>query len=241
MTAGRTATADASSAGSHANDHNLPYTPRKLTRGERNRREVFVFYSPRNRRVVTIADAVNAAVALKLEFDPRIQKYTERPRRIQLTPKQQIDISFWARVGSGEEHFYLVVPEAGTVRSTTGTARIQDRGELDEAARRNGVRLDYITESELLSARNWLATGFELLPLVWDYERLASRSLIRNQILARLRNTERVSVMNLIKTLDFTPAGVRAVVAGMIHQGELRLVDYVTGAPDAIVEVLRDA
>ena len=239
MTAGTTATADASSAASHATDPNLPYTPRKLTRGERNRREVFVFFSPRNQRVVTIADAVNAAVALKLEFDPNIRKYIERPRRIQFTTKQQIDVSFWTRDTSGDERFYLVVPDAGTVGSTAGTVSIRDRAELDDAANRNGIRLHYVTEPELLSARTWLATNFELLPLVWDYGRLATRSLIRNQIRARLANAERVSLSSLFKTLEFTPANVRAVVAGMIHQGELRLVDYLPGAADAVLEVVR--
>src|SRR5690606_10561691 len=158
MTAGTSATADVSSVASHATDPNLPCTPRKLTRGERNRREVFVFFSPRNQRVVTIADAVNAAMALKFEFDPNIQKYVERPRRIQFTTKQQIDVSFWTRNASGEERFYLVVPEAGTVGSTSGTVSIRDRSELDDAAERNGIRLHYVTELELLSARTWLAT-----------------------------------------------------------------------------------
>jgi hypothetical protein len=239
MTAGTTATADASSVASHATDSNLPYTPRKLTRGERNRREVFVFFSPRNQRVVSIADAVNAAVALKFEFDPNIQKYVERPRRIQFTTKQQLDVSFWTRDKTGEERFYLIVPEAGTVGSTTGTVSIRDRSELDDAAQRNGIRLHYVTESELLSARTWLATGFELLPLVWDYGRLATRSLIRNQIRARLAISDRVSLSNLIKTLEFTPANVRAVVAGMVHQGEVRLVDYLPCAADAVLEVTR--
>ncbi|WP_027080406.1 hypothetical protein [Luteimonas mephitis] len=238
MTAGITATADASSATSHATEPNLPYTPRKLSLGERNRHETFVFFSPRNRRVVTVADMVNVAVALKFEFNPNIRRYIERPRRIQFTAKQQIDVSFWTRDTSGEERFYLVVPEAGTVGSTTGTVSIRDRSELDDAAQRNGIRLHYISEPELLSAQAWLATGFELLPLVWDYGRLATRSLIRNQIRALLANTERVSLSNLIKTLDFTPANVRAVAAGMIHQGELRLVDYSPGAADAILEVV---
>lgn len=237
MTAGTTATADTASAKSHAIDPALPYTPRKLTRGERNRREVFVFYSPRNRRVVTIADAVNIAVALRFEFDSSLQTYIERPRRIQITAKQQIDVSFWTRDASGEERFYLVVPAAGTVGSTTGTVSIRDRSEIDEAAERNGIRLHYVTEAELLSARCWLSTAFELLPLVWDYSRLATRSLIRSQIRARLAQTERVSLSNLVKTLEFSPASIRAVVAGMIHQGELRLVDYLPGAADAVLEV----
>lgn len=133
----------------------------------------------------------------------------------------------------------MVVPQSGTVGSTTGTVSIRDKGELDDAARRNGIKLHYVTESELIYARTWLATAFELLPLVWDYERLATRSLIRNQVHARLASSERVSLSNLIKTLEFTPANVRAVVAGMVHRGDVRLVDYIPGSADAVLEVVR--
>lgn len=238
MTAGTRSTTDASSVASHAVDRELPYQPRKLSRGERNRREVFVYFSPRNQRVVTIADVVNAAVALKFEFDPLIQSYVERPRRLQLTPKQQIDVSLWTRDVSGEERFWLVIPEAGTVGSTAGTVSIRDRVELDAASVRNGIRLHYLTEPELLSARCALTTALELLPLVWDYGRLPTRSLVRNQIHACLASIERVSLSHLTKTLEFTPASIRAVVAGMIHLGEIRLVDYVPGATDAVLEVV---
>lgn len=239
MTAGTSATADTSSAASHVFDPNLPYEPRKLSRGERSRREVFVFFSPRNQRVVTVADVLNAAVALQLEFDSSIQQYIERPRRLQLTPKQQIDVSFWTRSTSGEEKFLLVIPEGGTVGSTTGNVSIRDHIELDAAATRNGIRLHYLSEAKLLSARTMLTIGFELLPLVWEYGRLPTRSLIRNRIRARLANIERVSLSNLVMTLDFKSASIRAVVAGMIHAGELRLVDYLPGAADAILEVVR--
>lgn len=240
MTAGSSSTPDSSSVASHATDPNLPYQARKLSRSERNRREVFVFFSPKNQRIATIADALNAAVGLKFEFDPSIQKYVERPRRIQFTPKQQIDLTFWTRDVRGEERFYLVVPESGTIGSTTGIVSIRDREELNAAADRNGVRLHYLSEHELLSARTWFATGFELLPLVWQFGRLPSRTLIRSQVLARLANAERISLSGLIRTLEFTPASIRAVVAGMIHKGDLRLVDYVPGASDAILEVASD-
>lgn len=236
MTSGTSATAGTETPVSHATDPALPYEPRKLSRGERSRREVFVFFSSRNRRVVTIADVVNAAVGLKFEFDPTVQAYVERPRRLHLTAKQQIDVSFWSRNSSGEERFWLVIPETGTVGSTSGTVAIRDRAELDGAAARAGIQLHYLTEAQLLSARVWLSTAFELLPLVWEYDRLPTRSLIRNQIRARLVNVERVSVSTLIKTLDFAPGNIRAVVAGMIHAGELQLVDYRPGASDAVVE-----
>ena len=68
MTAGAAATASGV-ATSHHVDASLNYTPRPLKRGQRSRREVFVFQSPRNGRVVTVADASAFAYALLLEFD----------------------------------------------------------------------------------------------------------------------------------------------------------------------------
>lgn len=236
MTAGIASTSP-TSAVLHRTDTSLPYQPRPLTRGERSRREVFVFYSPKNQRITTIADAVQAALAIRFEFDPTLSNYVERPRRIQYTPKQQLDISFWTKCKkTGEERFHLLIPESGTVGSTSGTVSIRDKEKLDEAAARNGVILHYPTERELLAARTWLATGFELLPWVWWYGHLVTRSIIRNQIRAQLEQVERVTLCSLIRTLNHPPSHVRAVVAGMIHDGALVLVDYVPGAVDAVLE-----
>lgn len=238
MTAGNAATAS-DAVVLHRTNTSLPYQPRALKRGERNNRELFVFFSPRNQRIVTISDAINAALALKFEFDPSLECYVERPRRLQYSPKQQIDVSFWTRSKAGEEKFHLVIPECGTIGSTSGTISIRDRQKLDEAAARNSIALQYPTERELLSARTWLATAFELLPWVWWYGRLLSRSLIRRQILGHLTQAERASLTGLTQAIGYPAAHVRAVVAGMIHDGSLRLIDYVPGAIDAVVEVPR--
>jgi hypothetical protein len=45
--------------------------PLEPARGKRDRREIFVFQSPKNGRTVTVADLVNFCQALMLEFDPR--------------------------------------------------------------------------------------------------------------------------------------------------------------------------
>lgn len=241
MTVGTRAT-QATPIEAHATTSALPYEPRRLTRGERGRREIFVYFSVRNQRIVTVADTVNVAMALQLEFDVSLTHFVERPRRLQLGDKQQIDISFWTRSKTGEERFWLVIPDSGTVGSTSGTLAIRDRSVLDAAAERQGLILHYVTEEQLLASRLWLATAFELLPLVWLHQRLVNRSLIRMRIEEQLRQVERMSLSGLIKALahepTYEPTRVRAVVAAMIHQGRLRLMDYQPGASDAVLEVV---
>ncbi|KAF1721003.1 hypothetical protein CSC76_16680 [Pseudoxanthomonas mexicana] len=239
MTAGTKAT-QAKPITAHAVNAALPYQPRMLNRGERSRREVFVFFSPRNQRIVTIADTVNVAFAMQLEFDPTLSAYVERPRRLKLSDRQEVDISFWTRSKSGEERFHMLIPHSGNLGSTTGTLSVRDRGSLDVVAQRQGLVLHYVTEAELLASRAWLATAFELLPLVWEYGRLLNRALIRPHIEALVRNAERVSLARTIDALAYDPGQVQAVVAGMIHEGALRLVDYQPGARDAVLEVPHD-
>lgn len=241
MTVGTRAT-QATPIEAHATTSALPYEPRRLTRGERGRREIFVYFSVRNQRIVTVADTVNVAMVLQLEFDVSLTHFVERPRRLQLSDKQQIDISFWTRSKTGEERFWLVIPDSGKVGSTSGTFAIRDRSVLDAAAERQGLILHYVTEEQLLASRLWLATAFELLPLVWLHQRLVNRSLIRMRVEEQLRQVERMSLSGLIKALahepTYEPTRVRAVVAAMIHQGRLRLVDYQPGASDAVLEVV---
>lgn len=239
MTAGTKAT-QSTPITAHAVDTTLPYQPRTLNRGERSRREVFVFFSPRNQRIATIADTVNVAFAMQLEFDASLSAYVERPRRLQLSDKQEIDIAFWSRSKTGEERFYMLIPHSTNLGSTTGTVSVRDRGTLDAAAKRQGLVLHYVTEAELLASRAWLATAFELLPLVWEHGRLLNRALIRPHIETLVRNAERVSLASMIEALAYDPCQVQAVVAGMIHEGALRLVDYQPGARDAVLEVPHD-
>lgn len=236
MTAGTQAT-QTQSITAHAVNPHLPHEPRPLSRGERSRREVFVFFSPRNQRIAVIADMVNVALALRLEFDSTLTHYIERPRRLKVSDKQEIDITFWTRSKTGQEAFYLVIPDSATVGSTVGTLSIRDRGVLEAAAQRQGISLHFVTEDELLSSRTWLATAFELLPLVWQYGRLLNRSMIRARIEGLMRNVERMNLSSLLKALDYDPSHVRAVVAAMVHEGSVRLVDYQPGGVDAVLEV----
>ena len=237
MTAGTAATRDELKPKSHVTNPILPYEPRRLTRSERNRREVFVFPSPRNARIVTVTEYLHLTVALQFEFDSNLQCYIERPRRIALSPRQDIDISFWTRNKQGEERYYLAIPASGTIGSTSGTVSIRDRDALDASAERHGLQLSYITESELVSSIADCAVRFELLHHVWAYQRLVSRTIIQEQILALLTIRPRLTLSSMIQHLAFDADNVRAVVAGMVHAGTLRLVDYTAGSAHAMVEI----
>jgi hypothetical protein len=220
----------------HRVDDALPYRPRALSRSERNRREIFVYFSPKNHRIVTIADAPNMALAIQLEFDPTVARYVERPKRLSLGAKTDIDLSFWTQSTSNEERIHLLIPETGLTGSTSGATSIRDRTALEAAARNASITLNFVSERELHAARTWLATGIELLQWVWLYRRLVGRSVIRQEIVTRLADVSRVSLSGLIQHSPHNPAHVRAVVAGMVHEGALQLVDYVPGAVDAILE-----
>lgn len=238
MTAGSAATwqAPTSAEPIHATDTSLPFQPRRLSRGERSRGLTHVYWSPRNRRIVTIGDAVNAALAMQLEFDATLTCYVERPRRLELTARQHIDLSFWTRSKKGEERFWLAMPDAGAPGHGTGHFAVRDPQLLQAAAARAEITVHTVSEAQLRSQMAGLKAFNELLLHVWEYARQPVRSVIRHHIEDRLRNSPRVSLSSLTRSLDFSEGAVKSVVAAMVHDGSARLVDYTPGLLDAVLE-----
>ena len=239
MTTGAAASSTGTASTTHHLDPCLTYTPRPLSRGQRSRQEVFVYHSPRNRRVVTVADGANFAMALLLEFDSSIRLYVERPRQIQLNPKTRIDLSFWSRTADGEDRFHLLVPAARTARSSSGAVMLPDREELLEVGSRNGVYLTFLDEAELMSRVSQVAAAYELLPLVWASERIATRAVIAQQVTAFLEIADRRGLADMVSVLPYPQAQTRATVAWLIHQGIVRLIDHSPGASDCVLELCR--
>lgn len=239
MTAGTAASAT-STASNHHVDPTLNYTPRPLSRGQRSRREVFVYQSPRNQRIVTVADAANFALALMLEFDPAVRVYVERPRQLQLTQKTRIDLSFWSQTTSGDQRFHLLIPATRTANGTTGTVALPSQEELINIADRNGVVLTCLSESELLSSLPQVGIAFELLPLVWASDRIAKRASIAAQLKELLGRAERINLASICGAMPHSEHQIRATIAWMIHQGAAKLVDYAPGANDAVLEACHD-
>lgn len=224
MSAGLSATVSPEDEAPQPQDTNLPYKPRQLTLGEATSREIFLFHSPKNRRTVKVAEYLHLALALRLEFDPSVESYVERPRKIFVSPKFAIDIGFWTRSKAGPEAFLVGVPNAGTPGHKRDGAVMRDRERMDLAAQRHGITLTYITEQELLTESIAIRTYFELLPHVQYARRVSSRLTIRQGIKAFFTLTPRASFRTLIDYFhQFGRDQVFAVAASLLHRGDLRV------------------
>lgn len=174
---------------------------------------------------------------MKFEFQATLAAYVERPRRLQLTPRQQIDVAFWTRAKTGEERFVITVPDSGNIGSTSGMVSIRDPDLLADVAERHEIVLHTLTEATLRSEMAWLKVCNELLLHVWEYSRQPARAVIRHQIEGYLLQVPRVSLSALLRSLAFTETAIKSVVAAMVHEGGIRLVDYTPGLIDAVLEV----
>jgi len=201
---------------------------------------VYVFRSPRNQRVVTVADANAFILALLLEFDPTVRTYVERPRQLQLTPKTRIDLTFWSQTAAGAQRFHLIVPAGRATHSTTGTIGLPSHEELRQIGIRNAVELTLISEPEIASSLSQAAVAYELLPLVWHSERVTSRAIIDAHVKEMLQRVSRLNLLSVINALPYSATDVRATVAWMVHQGKLNLIDHSPGASDAVLEIVND-
>lgn len=219
-------------------DPSLPFQPRLLSPKERSKTDLYVFYSPRNRRVTSITEALNFALGLQLEFDPDITAYVERPYRLILSPRRHVDISFWTRRRSGEERFRLTIPSSATVGIAGGEFAARERDVLNQAAARQGLKVDHVFESELVRCGEQISTYFRLLPYVQSVRRIAGRATIRDGIYAHLSSIERATFRQLHHILcQHDPRHLTAVAASMIHEGEIRLTDDRGLSPDSFLEL----
>lgn len=224
MSAGLSATVSPEDNEPLSHGTNLPYQPRQLTLGEATSREIFLFHSPKNDRPVKVTEYLHLALALRLEFDPAVERYVERPRKIFVTPKFAVDIGFWTRSIAGRESFLVGVPNTGTPGHKRDGASMRNRERMELAAQRHDLTLTYITEQELMNESMAIRTYFELLPHVQHARRVPTRLTIHQGIKALFTMTPRASFRTLINDLpQFGRDQVFAVAASMLHRGNLRV------------------
>jgi len=219
-------------------DPTLPFRPRQLRPNERSREDLYTFYSPRNRRIVSVIDALNFGLALRLEFDSSIAAYVERPCQLMLSERRRIDLTYWVRPTSGEECFYLTIPASVTRngRNTPHTPKDQDA--LTSAARRQGIRLDFVFEAELIAEGERLSTYFRLLPYVQSTRRLGNRGVIADGIRSYLSQIPRATFRQLTHALpSFHSSHVVAMAAAGLHDGTLHLLEDRALSPDSLLQL----
>jgi hypothetical protein len=219
----------------------FPHQPRTFTSGEATSREIFVFYSPKNDRVVAVSDYIHFALALSLEFDPTVKKYVERPRKIALSPEVTIDLSFWTQDNTGHEQHLLAIPKGGTIGNARDGVLLRDRTRLETAAQRHDLQLTFVLEQELINQAALIRVYFLLLPHVQQVRRIADRIAIRHGIETLLKTTMRAALSQLVAAFpNYMPDHIEAVAAWMIHLGMLRLTDARPLSLNSLLEV-RDA
>jgi len=235
MTAGKSATAKPTD-GDRREGH-LPHSPLELARGKRDRREIFVFQSPKNGRTVTVADLVNFCQALMLEFDPQVEMYVERPRRITVGEKRNLELSFWVGRRDGTQHYQFVIPTKRVASLSVGLVKLPADDELIHMALNQGLVLRLVHENSLASRASEVAVAYELLPLVWANAKIAGARQLEVRIEDMLQNVERLTMSALQLQTGQARFAVACAVASLVYTGRVQLVDYRPGDPDALVEV----
>jgi hypothetical protein len=202
-----------------------PYAPRPLTRRERGRNDLYTFYSPKNDRLVSVANSINFALALKLEFDPVIRLYVERPRSLALSTRSSVDISFWASTREREERFFMtVLTNALTKYESAGTVTFRRKQALEAAAAGAGLTLAYVGEDLLIHESIQVQANLRLLPYLQASVDLHERGLVKEAIEAAIAPQKGITFDALEDRCSrYDQAHVRAVVAMMIAAGEVRI------------------
>lgn len=203
----------------------LPYEPRTLTKSERRRGDLHVFYSPKLGRRVELIECVRMALALRFEFDPQTLTYVERPRTLEVQG-EPIELDFWTREQRGHERYWLIVAINDTVSPGSPRRNYRRARDMVEAARQAQLCLDFCFEEDLQKDAGALGTWYRLLPYAQTALTLPNREILRERVLREFDTLARASFDQIESSLrGFHAADVRAVVVNLVCDGLLALVD----------------
>ncbi|MFC4761755.1 hypothetical protein [Dyella koreensis] len=203
-----------------------PFSVRPLTRPERRRGDLYLYRSPKLSRTVELIGCVNTALALTLEFDPRVTAYVERPRKLTLASGTSIELAFWTRERKGRERFWLPVAASDTLHTTTPRREHRQARDIIEAAQIAHIDLEFFFEDDLRRQSAVLSTWYRLLPYVQTARTLPHRESLSQQIMAMFQILEKATVEQIELQLQaFHAADVRAVLFDLMHRGELAMHD----------------
>lgn len=201
-----------------------PYEPRRLSRAELKRKDVYAFVSPKLDRDVWLTGALTFAASLKFEFDVDVLDYCERPRTIQLPNGQTTEVAYWTRHANGEEHLWLLVPVLESDPAAGGSRRYRHEREALEAAQSMQVSLRFLFESELVAAGVSISTWLGLLPYVQTAHVMDNFAAIESRVAEHFRFAMGTTFAQLGADLSaFNAHDVRSVVCRGIHEGWLAI------------------
>ncbi len=213
----------------------LPFSPRPLTQRELRRCDVHMYLSPKCARVVQVIGIPAMSQALLYEFNPSVEAYVERPRRLVLRDRE-IDITFWIRMRDGRERCIFLIPSCDSEPAAGGMRRHRNAEDLLAAGRALGVNLDFISESDVLARTAQISACFRLLPYVQSAYRMHNQVALREQICCLVDRVPSCHLAQVEQALEgFAPSDVRAVICDLIHSGRVHTnIDFPLHAHTAV-------
>lgn len=195
-----------------------PLQPRELTQRELEKLDVYGYRSVKEHRPTMVVGLHALTVALSLEFDPQVNAYAERPRKLQVADRT-IELDFWVRYRSGREEFIKLIANSDTV-AAPGRRVARERERLNAAASHASLSLKLVTEEETLSATAPHANRLLLLPLLQVAQGLAHGLALRGRMLTLLGVVPRLRIAQLEQELEAYPSSdVHAVLAELFYLG----------------------
>ncbi len=204
------------------NGDRRPYLARELSASQLKRGDVFMFFSPKENRKVTVLGPLQLAFRLQLEFDPQVVAVTERPRSIPVG-LSDTELHFWWQRRGGRECFALIIPNAQTIPGVDGKRRPRQLDRLRAAATDAYVSLRLVTEDELKApaCRNELC--LQLLGTCQSARGLGSALVLRQEVAETIQRGGRMRVEELFTELGHFPhTHLQAAVAELLHIGFLQ-------------------
>lgn len=203
------------------NGQRRPMLARELTPSQIKRGDVFMFFSPKEARRVTVLGPLQLAFRLQIEFDPTVAAVTERPRSI-LVGLEQVELHFWWQCLGGSEFYALIIPNAHTVPGTDGKRRPRQLDRLQAAARDASISLKFVTEDQLKDPASRIELCYQLLGICQSAKGLGSALILRHEVAGVVNRSGRITVQQLLGELGHFPrTHVQAALVELLHIGYL--------------------
>lgn len=200
----------------------LPFDPRPLTAKELSNEDVYITYSPKAARSVSLVGVTRLAFWLENEFDRATEAMVERPRNLELYSGRKVEIDFWTRGTDGRETFWAVQGIEECERTQDGL-QPKDANLWDQAAHRASLSLRFVFEHELQQRAQSIANYLRLLPHIQAARRRAEVPSIAGRVkeLFSLAVTS-LSFQQIEGALGQIPVNVvRMATCTLLHEGWL--------------------
>lgn len=200
----------------------MPFSPRRLTKSELDRNDIYMTAEPRTGRVVSLIGPLRLAQWLLLTFDRDCADCVERPRQLSLGGSTCIELDFWTRRRDDSEMFWFMVAESESTNGPTGRVH-RDATLWSRAVQNAGVSLTLVYEKELLQRWQCIANYFRLLPNVQAAYQLPDILRLRGRVTDAFGRTPVPMTFEQLELSlhDLARPSVRSAICSMIYEGLL--------------------